>query len=111
MSKPNYKTQIETALAAAREHRGARQSIALAGGLQVEILFQQGCYHLELSRPGHYPSLQDWAQALRAWPGKVEALPEKRRRYGRYYLSAVWPTPQARTPRFSFPSGQPDTGR
>jgi hypothetical protein len=90
------------------------QSFRTTNNLKIEVMIYQGYTHLHVSRADSYPTRQDWANVLRAWPYPVNYPPIKTRRFNRYCLVATWPDKEQRTPRLAFPPGyqtENDPGR
>jgi hypothetical protein len=74
---------------------GAPQRRTLAGGLQIDLIVGlDGNTRLQISRERVYPSDQELATTLNAWPYPLPDLaPERFPSRGRSYLRCAWPTP------------------
>jgi hypothetical protein len=74
---------------------GTPQRRTLAGGLQIDLIVGlDGNTRLQISRERVYPSDQELATTLNAWPYPLPDLtPERFPSRGRFYLRCAWPTP------------------
>lgn len=94
-------------LASLRKRAEARpmrwQRGSAPGNLRIEVWASHSHYQLRIWRGDLYPTLQDWADILRAWPEAERVLPRQLEQGGRRYLQAVWPRPGQRTPRLNVP--------
>jgi hypothetical protein len=106
MPKNPLQVRLEKMIKVAKTNPSHYQSFRTTQDLKIEVMIYQGYTHLQVSRTGSYPTQQDWANVLRAWPYPVNYPPLKTQRYDRYYLVATWPDKGQRTPRLAIPPGR-----
>lgn len=111
MTKNPLQERLEKMVTIAAANPSHYQSLRTTQDMKIEVMIDQGYTHLQVSRAGNFPTKQDWANVLRAWPYPLSCLPLKRQRFGRYYLVATWPNKGQRTPRIAFPPGHPRHGK
>ena len=107
MPKNPLQARLEQMVAVAKSNPSHYQSARTTQDLKIDVMIEQGYTHLHVSRADFYPTQQEWANVLRAWPYPVNYPPLKTQRFGRYYLVATWPNKGQRTPRMAFPPGHP----
>lgn len=73
---------------------GRPQRAFLRGGLRIDLLFQDGQTHLQISRARVDPSATEWDVTLANFPYTVPLVQDKALSHqGRFYRAASWPTP------------------
>jgi hypothetical protein len=84
----------------AADKPGVVQRRTLAGGLRIDLVVGiDGMTRLQLSREQVYPSGQELATVLEAWPypPPAERLPERFQYHWRFYVKIAWKTPEEKS--------------
>ena len=69
------------------------QKIRFENDLLVEVIYQDGHVHLQISRQDEFPALEEYQDIMNCWPYVINhQTPKAVAHSGRKYLTSVWPT-------------------
>lgn len=104
--KSKMQCKLIQVLSQAEACPGKYQTFRTTNNLKVEIMVHGNQTYLQISRSNNYPTLGHWASISRHWPYRLNVIPKKVERFGRYHLAACWTLESERMPVFAFPPGK-----